>query len=177
MVQNLLHTGYVELSMLKATLERAAELLKYDHNSGVFTWVIKRRRIKAGMVAGSINAKGYRVISIDNTAHYAHRLAVLFMTGSYPEITDHINGIKDDNRWSNLRSVDNRVNAENVRTASVRSITGLLGVSPPKKGHKKFKAAIQVNGRSVHLGYHKTEVSAHEAYVEAKRKFHLGGTL
>ncbi|RTL03977.1 HNH endonuclease [Candidatus Dependentiae bacterium] len=37
----------------------------------------------------------------------------MYTYGSFPKITDHINGIRDDNRISNLREVTMRENLQN----------------------------------------------------------------
>jgi len=46
-----------------------------------------------------------------------HRLAWAFMKGEWPNVIDHLNGIRNDNRWSNLRNGTARDNT--VRTASL----------------------------------------------------------
>ena len=53
---------------------------------------------------GCINSEGYRIINIDGIEYYAHDLAFLYMTGEVPKgEVEHINGIKDDDSWKNLR--------------------------------------------------------------------------
>jgi len=97
------------------TQKRLKELLSYDHKKGVFVWLYNERRNNAqGKIAGSFNCRGYRRIKIDNKQYSAHRLAFLYMEGSFPpDQVDHINRIKSDNRWCNLRHADYRINSNN----------------------------------------------------------------
>src|SRR5690606_33021363 len=86
------------------TRERLAEVLDYDPTTGIFLWKKPTgSRAVAGSVAGTVNLSGYIQIQIDGTIYYAHRLAWLWMTGSWPnnEI-DHSEMNPADNRWSNL---------------------------------------------------------------------------
>ncbi len=89
------------------TQAELVENLSYDPDSGVFRRKISNTRaVKAGDIAGSQNGKGYLTMMVCGRVYKAHRLAFLYMTGSFPpEEVDHINGIRDDNRWACLRAV------------------------------------------------------------------------
>ena len=64
-------------------------------------------------------------------------------------------------------------NAQNTRKAYGK--TGYLGVSEAICGG--YRARIKVGDKTVHLGIHETPKIAHQAYLEAKRKYHEGNTL
>lgn len=80
-------------------------------------------------------------------------------------VTDHINGDKLDNRKSNLRNAtvsQNGVNA-NKKSNCRSKYKGVTFYKP--KG--TWRARITVNRKEICLGYHKTEVNAAIAYVQA----------
>lgn len=83
-----------------------------------------------GERAGCIHkTKGYRYICIAGKTYREQRLAFLFMTGSWPEgQVDHVNRIKDDNRWCNLRDVSPSVNCQN-RGKFANNTSGYRGVT------------------------------------------------
>lgn len=90
------------------------EILNYNPETGIFTWKSRRPRIRVGQIAGSKNNERYVNIKIDGILYKAHRLAWLYMTGEWPkDQIDHINGIRDDNRFCNLREVTNASNQWN----------------------------------------------------------------
>lgn len=163
---------------MKVAAERLRQLLKYDPHTGEFVWLVKtnKSRVWVGKRAGSIDKRtGYVMIGIDGQHIRAHRLAWLYMTGIYPthEI-DHINTVKGDNRWANLRQADPVTNGQNKIKANRNSVVGFLGVSPHRG---RFMARIKVLGRHNYLGTFDTPQAAHQAYVDAKRQLHAGGTL
>lgn len=84
---------------------------------------------------------GYISITIDRKFNAAHRLAFLYMTGSYPnDCVDHINRDRADNRWVNLRDVTNAENRKNC-CLSVKNKSGVSGVyidKPSGKWEVKF---------------------------------------
>jgi hypothetical protein len=160
------------------TAERLRELVSYDPETGVFTWAITRRKVRAGTVAGSINKDvGYRYIRVDGALYLAHRLAMLYSEGVWPScFVDHINGDKLDNRLCNLRHATYGVNSQNQRRARSDSKSGVLGVWF-HEGRNRYVADIQHDGKRKRLGYFRSMDDASAAYVAAKRILHPGCTL
>ena len=78
-------------------------------------------------------------------------------------VIDHINGIKTDDRISNLRNVTHQHNQFNTKCK---------GYSYNKRS-KKYQAQIGLNGKIKHLGSFDTKEEARQAYLEAKPKYHV----
>lgn len=157
-------------------IEALRQAINYCPETGELTWAVDRpgtrgKGSKAGCVAKPL---GYVQVRALGKLHYGHRLAFAFMTGRWPQLVDHINGNRADNRWANLRESDRRHNQENRRRANKNSTTGLLGVRPNKQ---RFSAAITVNRAAICLGTYDTPEQAHAAYLTAKRELHAGGTI
>lgn len=154
------------------TQSRLQSLLHYDPCTGVFTWLVqKSSRRKVGDEAGGICGNGYRQIGLDGKLYLTHRLAWLWMIGEWPkDQIDHINGVRDDNRWSNLREATNAENCQNLKINS-NNKSGYMGVSwHAKKG--KWKAQISSTGCNKYLGQFTSPEDAHAAYLAAKAIVH-----
>lgn len=96
------------------TQEKLRSLIQYLPETGQFFWIVKKCRAEAGDLAGYLGGYGYWIIKIDQKKYQAHRLAWLWMTGSWPsDFIDHINRDKADNRWANLREATQKQNQEN----------------------------------------------------------------
>lgn len=97
------------IGIFMLTQSRLKELLHYDPDIGVFTWLVAAcGGGSAGDVAGSPNVKGHLSVSIDGKSYRSHRLAWLYMTGGFPvDRLVRVNGVKIDNRFSNLREAAN----------------------------------------------------------------------
>jgi len=110
-------------------------------------------------------------IGLDGGRHLAHRLAWLIMFDCWPAgQIDHINGVRHDNRISNLRVVTASENRQNL--AKVRGKTSLwIGVSW-SKAKKRWSADIRINGKHKNLGTFLSETDARDAYLAAKRHAH-----
>lgn len=117
---------------------------------------------------------GYRRLSLGGKVAFSHRVAWFIMMGVVPKEIDHRNGIRDDNRWENLREVTSSVNKENRHRVRSDSSTGVLGAMPNKKG---FMARIRVRGVIHYLGTFPTAEEAHSIYLMAKRRLHEGCTI
>lgn len=155
--------------MTELTQARLREVLAYDPETGVFTWIAGQC---AGKVAGSKHKSGYRQIQIGPRIYKAHRLAWLYVHGRFPHADiDHLNGVRDDNRLDNLREATRSENLQNVTRARRHKSAGRLGAFwVEEKG--KWLASTTLNGRSRFLGYYATESEAHEAYITAKLSVH-----
>ncbi len=146
------------------------ELLDYEPTTGEFRWKPRpgsSSNRKAGDVAGCNMKDGYRMIRIFKNGYLAHRLAYLYMTGSFPaELLDHINGVRSDNRWSNLRDVSTRENFQNKKCHRGGNLPG-ASYCPYLNKNKPWLAQIQINKKKKSLGLYPTEQLAHEAYIKA----------
>lgn len=158
------------------TAEKLREILIYDPATGLF----RRRASSLGCstkreLGSRPDSGGYAVVVLLGARYRAHRLAWLYMTGEWPLSVDHINGVRSDNRWSNLREADNKLNTENARRPRSSNVScGVLGVT---RSGSRFIAQIKSNGRHHYLGSFDDATSAHAAYVAAKRVLHVGCTL
>lgn len=95
------------------------ELLDYDQDKGVLTWKTRLNQTAWNSRYGgkpalhSVGSIGYRQGKLRDKSVYAHRIIWEWMTGNRPEVVDHINGDRTDNRWVNLRDVSNGENQRN----------------------------------------------------------------
>lgn len=172
------------------TRQRLLEILRYDPDTGHFTWLprplerfaVGHRQEAAhaifhkrysGRIAGRINDRGYVCINIGGSPFQAHRLAWLYQTGSWPEDQiDHANGDPADNRWSNLRQATPSQNTANCGIRSDNS-TGVKGVSFDRRTRRPWIARIKVHGRDLYLGSYTSLDEAREVY-RAAALFHFG---
>lgn len=157
------------------TQERLKQLVAYDSVTGRFTRLVSR---KGNEQAGSKAPDGYVYVYLDGRRYLAHRLAWLYIHGSFPNgQTDHINRVRDDNRIENLRDATVSENQQNVvRAKRGRKSGSLLGASFCKWSGR-WQAHIQINKKQKNLGRFATEQAAHAAYLAAKRELHPFGEI
>ena len=158
------------------TQERLKALLHYDHETGVFTWIMSRPGVKAGTVAGcvhDIKGKSYNRIRINRKLIGAHRLAWLYAYGEFPEPEiDHKDGNGQNNALSNLRCVSHKENMKNMRRTSSNT-SGATGVSLDK-ARDSWVACISVGGKNKRIGGFKNiddAISARES-ANAEHRYH-----
>jgi hypothetical protein len=160
------------------TAHELRSLLDYESETGIFRWKVSRgSRATVGAEVGTPDLYGYKTIRLSKKSYKLHRLAWLYVYGFWPAgDVDHINGARSDNRIANLRDVPRKVNLENQRVAKNNRSTGILGVYFDKR-KSVFYSRISMHNRSVHLGSFPTPELAQAAYLEAKRRLHLGCTI
>lgn len=161
----------------KTTEDLIADAVEYNPSTGIFTRKITTSRSAAGDKTGTIAKNGYVVLRINKKLHYAHRLAFLMVTGSWPDSqVDHINGMRSDNRFENLRLCNQSENMQNQRRAKNGSESGILGAHFDRSTGRWF-SQIKANGVNIALGSFPNARLAGEAYLKAKRKMHAFCTI
>jgi hypothetical protein len=149
------------------TQERLKELLSYDAETGLFTW-LKRcgqgSHAKIGSIAGHAENGGYVRICVDGKLWRAHRLAWLYVYGTIPHVVDHINRNPSDNRICNLRLASKSTNSMNRVAVSKH---GFKGIGKSRGG--KFESYIGSSRTKTrrHLGTFDTLEDAAKAYDAA----------
>lgn len=161
------------------TLAELMALLAYDPATGAFVWRVRRgNHAVAGSEAGFVHPSGYRYIRVLGRRYSAHRLAWLYVFGFWPkQQIDHVNGVRSDNRISNLREVSQRENAQNLHgPLSSNRTSRFLGVSW-KSRERRWRAQIQLDRKKLDLGLFESEEAARDAYLAAKKRLHPYQTL
>lgn len=168
------------MGIYSITQAYAKEHLDYDPETGWLTW----KRLKeynrhdrqfntkfAGKRAGTIDIHGYRQLKLNKKVYYAHRIIWLWWTGEWPkEQIDHINGIPDDNRISNLRDVTHFKNQQNRTKPNKNNKSGHIGIDYCKR-ENKWRARFMVEGKVNNLGLFSSLESAKLAYESAKNNY------
>lgn len=157
----------------KLTQEKLKKLLDYDKKTGIFTWKRNMRGpVKCGDEAKSKHSCGYLTTTIEQKQYYLHRLAWLYVKGYFPEYEiDHINRLRDDNRFINLREISHQCNIRNSKTPSNNS-SGIVGVWWDKT-RNKWGAGINPGTGKISLGRFKEKKDAATCRWEAEKKYNF----
>lgn len=143
------------------TQEELKKYVTYDPVDGLFRSTgIKYSNKKQGDVVGTLHkTKGYIYLAVKHKTYRAHRLAFLYMIGTLPEQqVDHINQIKSDNRWINLRDVSGAVNSQNKPLYRTNK-SGHKGVVW-NKNRLKWQVNCRANKTTVYGGLHEDKEAA-----------------
>ena len=113
--------------------------------------------------------RGYAVTYINNKLILMHRL---ILNPSFQKEIDHRNGNGLDNRRCNIRICEHKDNMRN-RKLQKNNTSGFKGVSLFKKksGWTKWRAAVQVNGKKICLGFFDNLEEAAKTYNEGAIKY------
>jgi len=117
------------------------------------------------------NENGYKSICIGNDkkvkvhrlVYKAHNLDWDIEDTSKNNYIDHKDRCRSNNKISNLQVATQQQNCFNT-TAKGYSF---------HKQKKKYQAQITLDGKSIHLGHFDTADEAHNAYLEAKKIYHI----
>jgi len=108
-----------------------------------------------------VNKKKY-CFSLHRIVYWLHNRDWDILNSSRNNAIDHIDGDILNNNIENLRVVTNQENQWNQTRA---------------KGYSYFQGRwqsyIRIDNKKKHLGYFDNEEDAHNAYLEAKKKYHI----
>lgn len=129
------------------------------------------RSHKGKILKTHINKQGYVDISLNKDSirktHKVHKLvAMAFLNHEkcgHILVIDHINDNRSDNRLENLQIVTQRFNAYKTQGKYSSKYKGVSWCNI----HKRFISTIYVNGKTIRLGYFKSEEEASEYYNNA----------
>jgi len=154
--------------MIALTQAELKAVFTYNKRTGVLRWRIQPAQgVPRGSVAGSLHPQGYVMVQVNGKIYAAHRLIWVLLHGVEPDVINHVNGTRWDNRASNLENVTRTENLQLHRKARSDSTTGLLGVTY-RADCNKYQSKIRRNGVTVHLGTFNSPEEAHAKYCAAK---------
>jgi len=144
------------------------EKIKYALNKGI-TCNINTGKIYGidGNIITRKHKQGYITIGVrgDDKKSFnilGHQFVYYCAYNKIVELIDHINGIKDDNRIINLREGNDGLNHQNR-----------LDVKGYRKVGNRYQSRIKINRKEIYLGSFLTIEEAQEAYIDAKKIYHI----
>ena len=127
-------------------------LLSYEEETGILRWKQRRGRAQKGQRAGCQSPDGYRRLGVTIAGKrdvcLEHLIIFVMKEGRLPGegmVVDHLNGMKNDNRWANLREISF---SENVGRAAFPNIQAARDL-PRNVSRDKYpgKYTVQIGGR------------------------------
>lgn len=149
----------------RLTVQLAKENFSYDPSTGDLFRITSNGLSKPYRAT---DAYGYIYVEFKGRQYKGHRI-IFMVQGIDPEglEVDHIDGIKTNNRWENLRLVSHHENLKNRRRRKANS-SGIVGV---RNDRGRWAAIICVEGKYKHLGSFETKEEAAQARKEAEKKY------
>lgn len=138
-----------------------------DKSPSGIVWKNPKKSYLIGKSCGYLCPLGYWVVEYKAKAIKVHRIIYLLTHGDLDSslVIDHINGIRSDNKPSNLRLVDVEINAKNS-VVSKQNKTGVTGVSlSPREKQVYFTATYTgSDGKNVSKYFSVTKLGYEEAF-------------
>ena len=152
---------------LEVLRERFNHLFEYNKDTGdLIRKITTGGRAVKGQIIRSPNNQGYYRVYVDGKRYLVHRVVFLMNHGYLPEMIDHINMDKQDNRLENLREATKDLNMIN-RGLFSNNTSGASGVS---FHNGKWRARISEYGEERYLGKYETFEEAKKVYDREKSK-------
>ena len=150
---------------MKLSVSEIKDIWRYK--DGKLFWKINPKNgVREGEEAGSKNSNGYWQVRYKQVGYSRHRIIYYMHTNNWPDVIDHINQDKTDDRFENLREASPILNSHNCDKAWGK--TPYRGVYY-RKDRGKFQSTIRINGKQNFIGVFNTAEEASEAYQRFKQ--------
>jgi hypothetical protein len=136
------------------------------HEDGSLSYNKNKKKV----ISKPSSYNGYCYVNIDRKPIKFHRIVFLYCHGYLPEVIDHINGIRHDNRVENLRLANKEENCLNSKMPKNNS-SGFKNVSWSKVANK-WTVQMTVNKKYTNFGYYKDIELADLVAQEARSLYH-----
>jgi hypothetical protein len=131
--------------------EYLSTVFSYNEKTGELSWKsCLSPRAPVGKAINTINCQGYVDVRLNGVLYRAHRIIWKMVTGEDPVEIDHIDGVRSNNVFSNLRSVSSAENSKNQRKRKNKS-SNVIGVSWYERDGN-WDSRITVSNKVVFLG-------------------------
>jgi hypothetical protein len=141
------------------------ELLHYEPTAGQLFWKNRPEHyftskhqqqrwntVYAGKAAfAQIDSTGYLRGKLFNVIYLTHRIVWKIYHGNEPNVIDHIDGVLTNNQISNLRNVDDFVNAKNKKLNKGNK-TGYSGIHKKNTLTDRYEVTIGLNNKKIYVG-------------------------
>ena len=144
----------------------------FNYVDGNLYYKKSKSKIKIGQKAGWLSSSGYYRIKIDGIDYSLHRVIFKYHYGHIPEVVDHIDGNKSNNKIENLRPA---TQSWNVICTNKRSnnTSGHKNISWHSQS-KKWWVRVYVNGKRKSFGLYKNIEDAVKMAKQARINNHGG---
>jgi hypothetical protein len=144
--------------------------LLFEYKDGTLYRKVSKGAVKAGKKVGTPQTDGCLTVSIDKKCYLVHRIIFMMHNGYFPEMVDHIDGNRTNNKIENLREATHAQNAWNSKPRADSNI-GIKNITYNKK-FNQYTVRIQVNQERKYIGAFKDLELAALVAMEARNKYH-----
>ena len=143
----------------------------FDYQDGKLFWKKSRGNVKAGQVAGHLNEKiGYYRLTLFKKVYMVHRIIFMYHNGYMPEIIDHADNNKLNNKIENLRQASRSANMLNSKLHKTNS-SGVKNVHW-NNADKRWIVMVRKNKERTYLGSYEDLELADLIATEARDLYH-----
>jgi len=151
-------------------LEDLKRQIRYEPETGKLFWLVSKKGVTKGrQVSPTPTTDGYMQCVFNSEHYYQHVLIWFYMTGTWPKETiDHINRIRSDNRWENLREATYSQNLYN--SPCLYNKTGFKNITEHPWG---WSVTSRIGtGKITNFGTYKTLDEAVEVAKKIREEYH-----